>query len=717
MPRSLLLLFLLLLSLASGAQTTFRATVKNDEGETLAGATVQWSGRSSAADSSGSVVLYNIPAGTHRFTLSFVGYTPQTLVATFPLPADSMFTIVLVEDEAAEEEAVVVQAMRTSRSIANTPTRIEVISGEELAEKGNMKPGDIRMLLNESTGIQTQQTSATSYGAGIRIQGLDGRYTQLLRDGYPLYSGFAGGLSILQVAPLDLQQVEVIKGSASTLYGGGAIAGLVNLVSKTPGPKRVLDILANGTSAGGLDLSAFYSERYKRSGLTLYAARNSTAPYDPAGNGFTALPKSERYTVSPRLFLYGTRTTADIGLSYSTEDRSGGHLATIRHGGNGFVERNQSSRGTVQAGITQHISDHSSLQLKNSYSLFDRRITIPGYAFDARQRSSFSELTWMQRSKKLQWVLGANLLTDNLRERPSGQQALRDYHYTTLGIFVQNTWSPVAKLTLESGLRADHISQGYGLELLPRLSALYRISTNTTMRLGGGLGYKTPTIFTEEAERLQFRNVLPIGAAAGRNERSAGISWDVNYRKRFGNLGFSANTLLFYTRLNRPLVLLPTGSGSLEFRNANGRLDSRGAEVNLRFLYGAFKLFVGYTYTNAQVDTGTGRTALPLTAKHRLNNVLVYELHEKWKIGLEGYYYSRQQLTDGSTGRAYWIAGLMAERSWKSWALFVNFENIGDTRQTRSGPVVTGTAVAPVFGDIYAPLDGFVVNCGIKIRF
>lgn len=138
-------------------------------------------------------------------------------------------------------EEVLIRSTRSRRSIANLPTRVEVISGEELAEKGNMKPGDIRMLLNETTGIQTQQTSATSYNSSIRIQGLDGKYTQLLKDGYPLYSGFSGGLSLLQIVPLDLQQVEVIKGSSSTLYGGGAIAGLVNLISKTPGEERELN--------------------------------------------------------------------------------------------------------------------------------------------------------------------------------------------------------------------------------------------------------------------------------------------------------------------------------------------------------------------------------------------------------------------------------------------------------------------------------------------
>lgn len=104
-----------------------------------------------------------------------------------------------------EIEEIVVTSTRSRQSLADMPTRVEVITGEELGEKANMKPGDIRMLLNESTGIQVQQTSATTFNSSIRIQGLDGRYTQILRDGMPLYSGFAGGLGLLQVAPLDLQ--------------------------------------------------------------------------------------------------------------------------------------------------------------------------------------------------------------------------------------------------------------------------------------------------------------------------------------------------------------------------------------------------------------------------------------------------------------------------------------------------------------------------------
>src|SRR5579859_1233860 len=174
---------------------------------------------------------------------------------------------------------VIITSTRSNRTFQNIPTRVEFINGEELDEKGNMKPGDIRMMLNESTGIQTQQVSATSANSSIRIQGLDGRYTQLLKDGFPLYAGFSGGLGLLQTPPLDLKQVEIIKGASSTLYGGGAIAGMINLVSKLPAPERELRFLFNGTSAGGLDINGYYGQQYGKAGITLYASQNSSRAY------------------------------------------------------------------------------------------------------------------------------------------------------------------------------------------------------------------------------------------------------------------------------------------------------------------------------------------------------------------------------------------------------------------------------------------------------
>jgi iron complex outermembrane receptor protein len=623
-----------------------------------------------------------------------------------------------MEEEENEEEEVVVMATRTSRSIANTPTRTVVISGEELDEKANMKPGDIRMLLSETTGIQTQQTSATSYNSSIRIQGLDGRYTQILKDGFPLYSGFSGGLSLMQVVPLDLKQVEVIKGSVSTLYGGGAIAGLVNLVSKTPGEERELSFFTNVTSAKGLDISGFYSQRFKHVGVTLFASGNTGEAFDPADIGLTAIPEFKRFSINPRLFIYGKKTNANIGFSYITEDRTGGSMNYIKNGQPGYFEENNTDRFSTQASVVHTFSEHTSLQFKNSYNKYKRRIAIPGYTFAGTQQSSFTELTYNNHQvESSQWIAGLNVLTDNFKEQQLAANIARTYQYTTLGAFVQHTWNPTEIFTLESGLRGDNVS-GYGFELLPRLSALFKFNSKWTARIGGGMGYKTPSVFNEEAERIQFQNVLPIDNRITKTERSVGINLDVNHRTWLGPISVSINQLFFYTRLIDPLVLaeVPTAPGHYEFLNANGHIDTKGMETNLKFIYRHFKLFVGYTYADVETHFNNILAETPLTSKHRLNNVLMYEVEEKWKLGLEAYYFSKQKLNDNRTGQAYWIMGFMAERLWEKFSIFINFENFTDSRQTRFDTIFTGTPENPVFRDIYAPVDGFVINGGVKVR-
>lgn len=714
--KGVVLCFIVLIAMSSHSQYTVRLIIKSkEEKQPLNGATVTLSpGKSAIADSAGLVLFENVPAGRYVLVASFIGFEEEELALQVPQTGQIPLEIFLKEKEEHEEE-VIITATRISRTIANIPTRVEVISGEELAEKGNMKPGDIRMLLNESTGIQAQQTSATSYNAGIRIQGLDGRYTQILRDGYPLYSGFAGGLSIMQIAPLDLKQVEVIKGSASTLYGGGAIAGLVDLVSKTPVAKRELSFMANGTSAGGLDLSGFYGEKYGNTGLTVFASRNSNAPYDPADIGLTAIPKFKRYTFNPRLFIYGDKTRADLGVTYITEDRTGGSMDYIKNRTAGFFEKNNTERVTAQLGIAHTLNKNTFIQFKNSYSRFDRIITIPNYAFDAFQQSSFSELTWVRKDDRIDWVVGANLLTDDLDEKVKNNDSPRDYHYNTLGLFIQNAWSVSDKFVLETGLRGDYVKE-YGFELLPRLSAMIKLSPQLTTRIGGGFGYKTPTLFTEETERIQFQNILPIDVNSTRNERSIGGNWDLDYHTSLGEVQLSVNQLFFYTRLNQPLVLTNTQVDKFEFRNTSGYVDTKGMETNLRLVYNNFKLFIGYTLTDAHQHFGSNKEWLPLTARHRLNNVLMFEIEDKLKLGLEAYYFSRQQLNDGLQGQPYWITGFMAEKLWESFSLFVNFENFTDTRQTKFGSIYSGSISNPVFNDIYAPVEGFVVNGGIKFR-
>jgi iron complex outermembrane receptor protein len=626
----------------------------------------------------------------------------------------------LPEIEELELEEIIISSTRSTRTIERIPTRIEFIGGEELDEKGNMKPGDIRMLLNESTGIQTQQTSPISANASIRIQGLDGRYTQILKDGFPIYSGAASGLGLLQIPPLDLKQVEIIKGSTSTLYGGGAIAGLVNLISKTPTKERTLTFHLNGTSALGLDVNGFYSQRFEKTGLTLFASRNSNVAYDPANTGFSAIPKFERYNVNPRLFVYfSPETKMDFSVNTAFENRLGGDMRYIKGKSNSddcYFEDNQTQRISTQFSIEHYLNEKSKLTLRSAYNYFHRTITVPDYTFDGRQNGTFSEFNYLLTGEKTEWVAGANLWTDHFAEKEHSDFESLNYNQTTSGLFVQNNTKITDYLSIESGLRYDYVTN-YGSALLPRLSVLFNIGKKWSSRIGGGLGYKTPTIFTEESERIHYRNVLPVNSEFNKLERIRGVNADINYRTAIGDAVFlSVNQLFFYTYLNRPLLMDSLSGGNYQFRNINGHIDTKGTETNLKINYNDFTLFVGYTFTDAKVNENGMNYSNPLTSKHRLNNVLMYEIEDSWKIGLEAYYYSPQRLSDGTKSRDYWICGLMLEKIWEHFSIYANFENFTDTRQTKFDSIYTGTADRPVFKDIYAPLDGFVVNAGIKIK-
>src|SRR5690349_16369910 len=121
------------------------------------------------------------------------------------------------------DEDVIVRSTRSDKRVQDEALRVEVLGREEIEEKLLMTPGDIAMLRSETTGLRVQVTSPGLGGASLRIQGLRGRYTQLLSDGLPLYGGQSGSIGLLQIPPMDRGQVEVIKGVASSLFGSSAL--------------------------------------------------------------------------------------------------------------------------------------------------------------------------------------------------------------------------------------------------------------------------------------------------------------------------------------------------------------------------------------------------------------------------------------------------------------------------------------------------------------
>jgi len=397
-------------------------------------------------------------------------------------PLEQVIPMVCLEPLNVEMEQILVVGTRSNRSIAKIPTRVEVLT-EEIDEAATMDPSKIAHLLTHSTGIQVQQTSATSNTANVRIQGLDGRYTQILKDGFPLYGGFSGSLSIMQIPPLDLRQIEYIKGGASTLYGGGAISGLINIISKEPTSDETL-FHVNGSHIGALDVNMFASRKYEKIGFTLLAQRNSHKVFDADNDGFSDLPELTKYNFNPKLVFYiSDKNQLSIGGTFTSETRQGGDLKLLNEetptDSNFYSEKNEVSRITTQTKFDHEITENKTLTVRNSFNFFDRTLLIRpsfsqgDYRFAGSQISSFSELSYTSKKNKNVFISGLNFYTDNFNEKPLQSAVLRNEELQTIGAFANYVFDIGQKISVESGLRGDYVID-QKLHILPRVSALFK---------------------------------------------------------------------------------------------------------------------------------------------------------------------------------------------------------------------------------------------------
>ncbi len=243
---------------AQPAAITVRIEVRADD-RPVAGAVVTLAEAAAVTDPLGIAVLVAAP-GAPRLSVTADGFLPfaePVAVAGGPNPQTVVVALVPVPE--IDEEVVVVATTRTGRRLEDQPTRVEVLDREEIEEKLLMTPGDIVMMLNEMGGLRVQATSPSIGAASVRVQGMQGRYTRFLGDGLPLFGQQVGGLGLLQIPPMDLGQVEVIKGAASAFYGAGAMGGVVNLLSRRPGAEPAADLLINQSTLGATDAVAYVS--------------------------------------------------------------------------------------------------------------------------------------------------------------------------------------------------------------------------------------------------------------------------------------------------------------------------------------------------------------------------------------------------------------------------------------------------------------------------
>lgn len=718
--KSLLIAALLLLSVNIFAQHNLTCIVKDAESKDLlqgVSAKIEKTSKATASDNGGNIIFKNLAAGKISITFSYVGYIAQTVSITIPV-SDSAVIIYLQKEEKKEEE-VIVSSSRTNSRIEDLPTKIEVLGSEEVGEENGIKPGNIASLLGDVAGIQIQQTSATTGNADARIQGLPGKYSQILRDGLPLFGGYSGSFSILQIPPLDLKQIEIVKGSSSTLYGGGAIAGMLNLISKSPklnSPERSITI--NQSTLKESNLNLFLSNRNKKAGYTLFAGGTYQRAVDVNKDGYSDVPDLKTVFFHPRLFFYpNTKQTVIVGYNLTYEDRNGGDMQVLHQSkstNHQFYIQNKSLRNTIDAELETKLNATDRLTLKGTSSFFNRDISTNTFGMKGKQLSYFSELSYFKKLTHHNIVGGINFSGENFRKKNPDSTRFDNYNYTTAGIFIQDDWKITSKFIAEAGLRWDNHNV-YGNFVLPRLSLLYKISSHFTTRLGGGFGYKIPSQFASEVDERDYMNYYPT--AITKAEKSKGINWDINYKTVTNGWHLTVNQMFYITDISNPVVESILPNNIFTFSTANKPLNTKGFETYIAATHDQLEIYFGYTYTYARQLYDALHPNVSLSARNKLASVLAYEFSSRFRAGWETAYTGKQYLDNGNTTPGYLFAAAMIRYDIKNVALVLNCENIFDYRQTKKETIVSGSPVNPVFKQLWAPIDGRVINLSARINF
>ncbi len=598
--------------------------------------------------------------------------------------------------------------------------RVEVIDREEIEEKALMTPGSVAMLLGETTGLRVQTVAPSLGAANVRIQGLRGRYAQLLADGLPLYGAGGDSLNLLQVPPLDLGQVEVIKGAASALYGPAALGGIINLVSRRPSAAET-EALVNVTSQQGID-GTFWLASAPAGGQswTLLTGVHAQHRQDLDDDGWSDLPGFTRAVVRPRF-----RVESDSGRALFVtggaivERRTGGtEPGEVAPDGAPFAQDLDTFRADVGA-VGRWVSGRRLFAARAAYARNGQRRTFGDVLERGTRHTAFGEGTMTVPAGRHTVVLGAALQQDRFR---APDLARFDYAFTVPAVFVQDEIALGGRAAISASARVDVHSE-YGTLVSPRLSALLKPSAAWTARLSIGGGAFAPTPFTEETDDSGLSRLAPLTRLEAERARtgSADVTWTRG--------PFEVSATVFGSIVDDAVQLAALAQlaviGAPDYRaglvNAPEPVRTYGTEFLVRFRRGRLGLMATHAFTRAtefDVDAGS-RREVPLTPRHAASLNGAWEA--SWgRAGVEAYYIGRQALEDDpyrDAGRRHVLFGGLVERRIGRLRLFLNVENLADVRQTKDAPLVLPQRRADGRWtvDAWAPLDGRTWNGGIRV--
>jgi iron complex outermembrane receptor protein len=615
---------------------------------------------------------------------------------------------------------------RDLRTGVDEPTTIESTDRADIEAQIDRSPGTIADLVGRMDGVRVQPLVAGPGGSEIRIRGLPGHYAKILTDGLPLYSPTPQGLEPLEIPALDVQRVEVIPGIASALYGPTALSGIVNVVSAPPTSQS--QALVNGTTREASDIALFQTGTINPDlRASLEAGRHFGNPADLDGDGWTEVPGYRKIIVRPRVYWsQSDQSSWFMTGGWTSENRRSGTFKNARLPDfNRFANDDDARHADV--GTVGRIALDTTLFLTVRASLTrDWRTRWFGTDREHDRRNTiFGDVSLTKSIDAENVAVGGISFERDQFTTPD----VRDfsYRYTTPSLYADYTLTPVRWIGVTAGGRLDLQSQ-FGDFASPRVSVVLRPSEAWTARITRSTGVYAPTPLTDETEAFGLSHFRATTLEA---EHADGWSVDLDGQ----NGWFEVRGAAYRTVIAHPVIMRPV-QGSLDevqLVNADDPTRTQGIDASVRIRANPLRFTASYSYIDAtrpeigviegvdfSVDT-TFRRVVPLNPRHSGGVEVALESQNNLLVGVEGRYTGRMALSDTlySLSKQYVTLDARVEKHISRAILFVYGKNLTNVKQGQFNPVLLSAsgAAGGWTRDAWAPLDGLVVNAGVRVKY
>ena len=573
------------------------------------------------ADASGHFFMKNLPEGIHTVVAESLNYKSAEQQVTVEKGKNVEINFIL-QESVLSMDAVVVSATRNETNKKSSATIVNV-SSTKLFE--NTASSNLAETLRFQPGLRVENTCGNCAAVQLRINGLDGQYSQILLDSSPIFSSLAGVYGMEQLPVAMIERVEVIRGGGSALFGSNAIGGVVNIITKEPlrnslNLSHMSNVMQGGATEFHTSLGGSFVSDDHRAGVYLFGMVKDRDAYDRNGDGFTDLTLMEAQTIGFRGY-YKTSVNSKFTAEYHHigEFRRGGddislppHMSLIAEQTDHKIDGG-SMRWNYFSPNSRHLFDvHASAQTINrdSYYGTDRNPDAYGLTKDLTLVAGAQYSYVMDRCLFMpaQLTLGCEYSYNDLSDHSIGTRRVLEQTVHTAGLYLQNEWRS-EKVNFVVGGRLDKHSMMNNLILSPRANLRYSPHEDIGLRVSYSSGYRAPQAFDEDLHIDAVNNQSSIIELDPhlRPEYSHSLSASADLYHNFGSL--QANLLVegFYTILDDVFALAKTGENEAGYiiqtrYNAAGA-KVRGVTAELKLgIPNIFEMQMGYTFQRSRYD-------------------------------------------------------------------------------------------------------------------